>query len=254
MHSPLIVSGLIMFAVLFTMLGSVHIDEGKISVEPTARNLIFLKQPITNQSFDIRGPYTVDSALENEYSAIRLPQDAINTLELGYGDHIIINGQNFVLNQSIPGEEESIMRIPFNARTALGINVRDTIRDTELRNFFKDIYAEKNIPLESAANLTVTEGLIIKNTASDGKIINLYLNNQKIATTTGILKDGTYKLYLNGYLYKTIQIDKNDPQKNFTVTKGYNVIKIEVAGDTKSNSEFPTSDQGVLFYFNFPSS
>jgi glucosyl-3-phosphoglycerate synthase len=254
MHSPLIVSGLIMFAVLFTMLGSVHIDEGKISVEPTARNLIFLKQPVTNQSFDIRGPYTVDSALENEYSTIRMPQDALNTLELGYGDHIIINGQSYILNQSIPGEEESIMRIPFNARTALGLNVRDVIRDTELRNFFKDLYVEKNIPLESPANLTVTEGLIIKNTASDAKVINLYLNNQKIATTTGILKDGTYKLYLNGYLYKTIQIDNNNPQKNFTVTKGNNVVKIEVAGDAKSSNEFPTSDQGVLFYFNLPNS
>ncbi len=253
MHSPLIVSGLIMFAVLFTMLGSVHIDEGKISVEPTARNLIFLKQPVTNQSFDIRGPYTVDSALENEYSAIRIPQDALNTLELGYGDHIVINDQSYILNQSIPGEEESIMRIPFNARTALGLNVRDTIRDSELRNFFKDLYAEKNIPLESAANLTITEGLIIKNTGLDAKVINIYLNNQKVATTTGILKDGTYKIFINGYLYKTIQIDKNNPQKNYTVTKGNNVIKIEVAGDAKSSNEFPTSDQGTLFYFILPS-
>lgn len=253
MHSPLIVSGLIMFAVLFTMLGSVHIDEGKISIEPTARNLIFLKQPVTNQSFDIRGPYTVDSALENEYSAIRMPQDAINTLELGYGDHIVINGKSYYLNQSIPGEEESILRIPYDARTALGLNIRDVIRDTELRNFFKDLYVEKNIPLESPANLTVTEGLIIKNTASDAKVLNLYLNNQKIATTTGILKDGTYKIYVNGYLYKTIQIDNSNPQKTYTVTKGNNVIKIEVAGDTKSSNEFASSDQGILFFFNFPS-
>jgi len=32
------------------------------------------------------------------------------------------------------------------------------------------------------------------------------------------------------------------------------VVKIEVAGDAKSSTEFPTSDKGILFYFNFPSS
>ncbi len=252
MHSPLIVSALIMFAVLFTMLGSVHVDEGKISIEPAARNVIFWKQPVENQTVEIRGPYTVDSAIENETSIIRIPQDALNTLELSYGDRIIINKQNYVLNQTIPGEE-SIMRIPYNARTSLGLNVRDVIRDTDLRNFFKDVYAEKNIPL-TTSKLTMVEGMIIKNTASDAKTLNIYLNNEQIGSTTGILNDGAYRIYVNGYLYKTINIDKNSSQNTFLVTKGSNVIKIEVAGDAKSSNEFPTSDQGILFYFNFPSS
>jgi len=251
MHSPLVVSALIMFAVLFTMLGSVHVDEGKISIEPAARNVIFWKQPLENQTIDIRGPYTVDSALENEFSIIRIPQDALNTLELGYGDTIIIGGQSYTLNQTIPGED-SIMRIPYNARTTLGINVRDVIRDTDLRNYFKDLYATKNIPLNTS-NMTMAEGLIIKNTASDAKTLNIYLNNEKIATTTGILKDGSYKIYVNGYLYKSIQVDNYNSQNTFTVTKGNNVVKIEVAGDAKSSTEFPTSDKGILFYFNFPS-
>jgi hypothetical protein len=252
MHSPLIVSALIMFAVLFTMLGSVHVDEGKISIEPAARNVIFWKQPVENQTIDIRGPYTVDSALENEFTTIRIPQDALNTLELGYGDTIIIGGQSYSLNQTIPGED-SIIRIPYNARTTLGLNVRDVIRDTDLRNYFKDLYAEKNIPVNTS-NLTVTQGLVLKNTITDAKVINLYLNNQKIGATTGILKDGAYKIYVNGYLYKTIQVDNNSTQKTFLVTKGNNVVKIEIAGDAKSATEFPTSDKGVMFYFNFPSS
>jgi len=173
-------------------------------------------------------------------------------LELGYGDSIIIGGQSYSLNQTIPGED-SIIRIPYNARTVLGLNVRDVIRDTDLRNYFKDLYAEKNIPLNTS-NLTVTQGLVLKNTVTDAKVINLYLNNQKIGTTTGILKDGAYKIYLNGYLYKTIQIDNNSTQKTFLVTKGSNVVKIEIAGDAKSGTEFPTSDNGIMFYFNFPSS
>ncbi len=251
MHSPLIVSALIMFAVLFTMLGPVHVDEGKISIEPAARNVIFWKQPVENQTIDVRGPYTVDSALENEFSIIRMPQDALNTLELGYGDTITINGETYTLNQTIPGED-SILRIPYDARNALGINIRDVIRDTDLRNYFQDLYAQKNLPL-TTSNMTVTEGLIVKNTLSDGKIINLYLNNEKVGTTTGILKDGAYKIYVNGYLYKTIQINNSSSQKTFLVTKGNNVVKIEIAGDAKSSAELPTSNSGILFNFNFNS-
>lgn len=249
MHSPLIVSALIMFAVLFTMLGSVHVDEGKISIQPAARNLIFWKQPVENQTFDIRGPYTVDSAIENESSMIRIPEDALKTLGLNYGDNIIINRQSYLLNQPIPGED-SILRIPYNARNTLGLNVRDVISDSELRNFFKNLYAEKKLPL-STSNITVSEGMIIKNTADDAKTINIYLNNKKIGSTIGVLKEGTYTIYLDGYLYKTINIDKDKPQDTFLVTKGKNVIKIEVKGETTSNNQLPTADQGILFFFNF---
>ena len=250
MHSPLIVSALIMFAVLFTMLGSVHVDEGKISIEPAARNVIFWKQPVENQTIDIRGPYSVDSAIENESSMIRMPEDALKTLGLNYGDNIIINKQGYLLNQTIPGED-SIMRIPYNARNTLGLNVNDVISDSELRNFFKDLYAEKKLSL-STSNITVAEGMIIKTTAADAKTINLYLNNKKIGSTAGVLKDGNYRIYLDGILYKTIYIDKNSRQETFLVTKGENVVKIEIAGNTKSNNQFPTTDQGILFYFNFP--
>ncbi|CDG66023.1 family 2 glycosyl transferase [Methanobacterium sp. MB1] len=249
MHSPLIVSALIMFAVLFTMIGSVHVDEGKISIEPAARNVIFWKQPVDNQTIDVRGPYTVDSALENEYSSIRIPQDALNTLELGYGDTITIKGNAYTLNQTIPGED-NILRIPYEARNALGINIRDVIRDTDLRNYFQNLYAQKNIPL-TTPNITVTEGVIIKNTLSDGKIINFYLNNEKIGSTTGILEDGTYTMYVNGYFYRTIKFNNSSSQKTFFVTRGNNVVKIEIAGDIKSSAELPTANDGILFNFNF---
>ena len=45
MHSPIIVSGLILLAMITTLLGSVHVDGGKISVEPTSRNLIIWNNP-----------------------------------------------------------------------------------------------------------------------------------------------------------------------------------------------------------------
>ncbi|WP_286243470.1 glycosyltransferase [Methanobacterium ferruginis] len=251
MHSPLVVSAIIMFAVLFTMLGSVHVSEGQISIEPSAKNVILWKQPGENQTIDIRGPYSIDSALENETSIVRIPQDALNTLELNYGDSVIINKERYTLNETLP-MEDSTMRIPFDARTVLGLNVGDVIRDSDLRNYFKDIYAEKKLSL-TTANMTATEGILLKNTASDAKIINLYLNNESIGSTTGILKDGTYRIYVNGYLYKTIQVDQESSQNTYYVTKGDDIIKIEIGGDAKSSAEFATSDQGILFYFNIPS-
>ena len=250
MHSPIIVSGLIMFAIIFTMLGSVHVDEGKISIEPASRNLIIWKQPLENKSFDVRGPYTVDSALENESTIIRSPQEAMNTIELNYGDNIYVNEKRYNLNQTLSGED-NIIRIPYDARRSLGINVNDIILDSDLRNKFKDLYAIKNIQLQNASNLTLKEGVIIKPTTENAKNINIYLNNKKISTTSGILKNGIYSLYLNGNLYETIRINPNGPKKNFYLYKGRYVIKIEIGGDAKSSNEFVNSNRGVLFNFIF---
>ena len=250
MHSPIIVSALIMFAIIFTMLGSVHVDSGKISIEPASRNLIIWKQPVENQSFVVRGPYTVDSAVENEFTTIRSPEDAMNTLELNYGDAIYVNNQRYILNQTLPGED-NVMRIPYAARNALGINIGDIILDGDLRNKFKDLYAVKTISLQNVTNLTIKEGVIIKTVPERAKRINIYLNNKKISNTTGILKNGIYKLYLNNNLYKTIRIDTTKPKQNFYINTGFNIIKIEVDGNSTSSNEYSNSDRGILFNFIF---
>ncbi len=142
MHSPIIVSVLILLAMMTTILGSVHVDRGKISIEPASRNLIIFNNPTSNQTVDVRGPYTVDSALENEFTSIRMPQEALATLELNYGDSIYINNQKYILNQTRPGED-NIMRIPNAARSVMGLNVGDVIRDGDLRNRFNNFYAVK---------------------------------------------------------------------------------------------------------------
>ena len=51
MHSPIIVSGLILLAMITTLLGSVHVDGGKISVEPASRNLIIWNNPTTTRQW-----------------------------------------------------------------------------------------------------------------------------------------------------------------------------------------------------------
>ena len=113
-----------------------------ISTEPTSRNLIIWGPNENNRSYDLRGPYTVDSALENEATLIRMPEEAMDSLGFDYGDSIYINDLRYSLNQTVPGED-NVMRIPSDARAFLGLNVRDVIRDSDVRNIFKNLYASK---------------------------------------------------------------------------------------------------------------
>lgn len=103
MHSPIIISGLILLAMLTTFLGAVHVYDGKMSIEPASRNLIIWNEPVENKSVDVRGPYTVQSALENESTILRMTPESVATLELGYGDSVYIGNQTYTLNQSLLG-------------------------------------------------------------------------------------------------------------------------------------------------------
>ena len=145
MHSPIIVSGLILLAMISTLLGSVHVDGGKISIEPNSRNLIIFNNPSSNQTVDVRGPYTV-AANETGYSSINMPTEALATLELNYGDSIYIGDVKYSINQTVPGEE-NIMRLPPAARNVLGLNIGDVISDGDIRNRFNNFYAEKALPV-----------------------------------------------------------------------------------------------------------
>lgn len=248
MHSPILVSGLILIAMITTLLGAVHIGDGKISIEPTSRNLIIWKEPVQNKSIDLRGPYTVDSALENEITAIRMPQEAMNSLELGYGDSLNINGKRYTLNNTIPGEDY-VMRIPVDARSYLGLNIRDVIRDSDLRNIFKNIYALKYLQMQNNTTLSVQEGVLIKANEENASIVNMYVNDQKVTTTTGIFRNGTYNIYVNGVYYDSIVFNSLNPQKTYYVDIGSYTVKIEINGETRSDMEFIPAGQGKFLNF-----
>lgn len=248
MHSPILVSGIILIAMISTLLGAVDFEDGKISIEPTSRNLIIWGPNQNNKSFDIRGPYIIESALENEVNALRMPKEAMDSLGLSYGDSIFIKNQSYSLNQTIPGEE-NLMRIPVEARTYLGLNIRDVIRDSDIRNIFKNLYAEKNVPVENYSNLTILEGVFIKTSSQNGKNINIYLNDQKVSTTTGIFKNGSYDVYVDGELYKTIYFDDQNPQGSYYIYVEDDIIKIEINGDVMSDLEFAQASEG--WFLNF---
>ena len=246
MHSPIVVSGIILLAMISTLFGAVHYENGKISIEPTSRNLVISNGNVIS----IRGPYTVESSLTNETSIIRMPQDAMNTLEFNYGDSIYINGQDYSLNQTLPGED-NIISIPPNPMNSLGLNIGDVIIDTDIRNLFTNLYAERYLPMENNSNLTIKEGIIIKPGPENASIVNVYLNNQPLTSTAGIFLNGTYNVYLNGVLYKSIYYNDQNPQNNYTLYDGNNIITIQIDGQSQSDVAFATSEEGQFLNLTF---
>jgi len=93
-------------------------------------------------------------------------------------------------------------------------------------------------------NLEVKEGIIINPSTEKGRIINMYVDGQKVLSTTGIVENGTYSIFINNKKYKTININENDPYKATYVYWGRKVIKIEIDGPADSNVYFATSDEG----------
>ena len=147
------------------------------------------------------------------------------------------------MSQNLPGEE-NVLRIPYDAREYFGLNIRDVIPDTNLRNIFKNLYAERSIILQNAGDLNVKEGVILRSGEDDGKYINIYLNDQKISTTTGIINNGTYSIYVNSVKYREVFINENKPTTIIYIQSGRDTVKIEIEGNVKSDMEIPNAARG----------
>ena len=249
MHSPIIVSAMILLAMCTTLLGSVHFEGGKVSIQPVSRNLIIFNSPTNNQTVDVRGPYTVDKALENENTSIRMPTEALATLELNYGDSIYINNEKYVLNVTRP-KEDNTMRIPNAALNSMGLNPGDVISDGDLRNRFNNFYAEKALQTNgNSDNINITEGMILTNNMQSGYNMNLYLNNTLVSSSYGILNNGSYSIYINGVKYKTITLDQDNLNQPYTVVIGDDVFKIEFGTPVMTDMEFANSSSGKFLNF-----
>lgn len=251
MHFPILVSGLILIAMLSTLLGAVHVDEGKISIEPNSGNLIIWKNSTDNRTFDVRGPYEIDSALENEKTLIRLSQEALDTLGLNYGDKLYINSESYTLNETRLGEA-NIIRIPSAARKALDIHIGDVIQDSNLRKIFNGVYVQKNLPLQgNVTNLTLLNGYSIQSDVEKSYMVDIYLDNQKITTTNGIFKKGSYSVYIDGEIVKTISVGEKVVKDDYYVSWENHIIKIQIGNESTSDMKFIQAADGRFLSFRF---
>ena len=133
-HFPLIISVIILILMISTFIGAATFEEGTISIEPSSRNLIIFADD-SNNTISVRGPYTVDSAIENETDVIRMPADSLQTLGMNYGDSLIVNGVPYLINDTRSGEVD-ILRLPIDAKNALNLEDGDVLQDSRLGQIF----------------------------------------------------------------------------------------------------------------------
>ena len=132
MHFPFLICGIILVLMLTTFLGAATINDGVISIEPTSRNLIIFSHS-DNQTISVRGPYFIDSAIENETDILRIPSDALATMQIDVGDTIQINHKYYSINATREGEDNTL-RMPSDARKSLEANSGDVISNIRLFN------------------------------------------------------------------------------------------------------------------------
>ena len=178
-----------------------------------------------------------------------MPAEALATLELNYGDSIYINNEKYSLNQTRPGEE-NIMRIPNAARSVMGLNVGDVIRDGDLRNRFNNFYAEKLLQLTgNTTTINITEGVVLENSIENGRTVDIFLNDQKISSSAGVMENGTYTIYVDGTRYKTFTFNENSPNNVYYVTIGSNSYRIEIGNVIGTDMAFANASTGKFLNF-----
>ncbi len=243
MHFPILVSGLVLLTMISSMSGFIQYNDGTLSIQAVSSNVVLIDPH--GLEFESRGPYTVDSALENEYSVFRIPASAMKTLNLNYNDSIYMFNKKYTILPTIQGED-NVIRMPNDARQFLGVTVGTVILDSNIKNIFSNnLYVEKSLPVQgNINNLTIKEGIIIVPSDQSGRIVNIYIDNQKVATTSGVFRNGTYSLYINNIKQSTIHVNDNDAKDGTTLYWGNHTIKIEIGDQTNSNFQFATLDRG----------
>lgn len=211
MHFPVVISVIIILAIVVSLLGSVNISSNEISIEPASKNLVISTVSQPRSSVDVRGPYTVESALENEQHLIRLSNSALNTLQAHYGDFIYIGDESYQLEQVVNNEND-LIRIPENARKMMDVGTETVVRDSDLRGLFENMYLKRNIHNDEVANIeadgnqtkldvinktSVNIASKISTSALPAKVVSVYVNNTKIAQVTGGFGEGSYLFSIN---------------------------------------------------------
>ena len=219
MHFPLIVAGLILILMLSTFLSAASFDDGKISVELTSRNFVYAPADHNQQTISVRGPYAIDSALENETDILRVPADALSTLEMTENDTMIIDGKSYFINGTKEGDSGDRFRLPSKVKRGLDLSDGEVIPNSRLTEIFQGITVKHNIKFNNLSD--VMEGFVefdISPKSTNATFFNLTLDNESILSSVGNFEnDSSYSISYDGSIMCTFDHDdvKNG---NFTFT------------------------------------
>ena len=247
-HFPLIISVIILILMISTFIGAATFEEGTISIEPSSRNLIIFADD-SNNTISVRGPYTVDSAIENETDVIRMPSDSLQTLGMNYGDTLVVNGVPYVINDTRNGEGD-ILRLPIDAKNTLNLEDGDVLQDSRLSQIFEGTVVHH---IFNKGNVSLDESYIISPKGGNSYSYSIYLDNESIANSTAIFGDNsTYAVALNQEEIGTIDY-QNASFTNNTQSFYYDghVIEIKFENSTVNSIKHITNiNQGFFINLN----
>lgn len=245
-HFPMIISIIILLLMISTFLGAAHFDNGVISVEPNARNLIiYADNSQSANTISARGPYTIDSAIENESNQIRMPSDAMITLGVGVNDTVVIDGVEYVINETRDGEPE-MLRLPIDAKKALDLETGSVIQNSRLKEIFEGVGIIHNFDSE---NITVSENYIITSRDKASGYYEVFVDNVSTVSSLGIFKENsTFNINVNGEYIDSVSYVNHTFSRNASEFT-YNGHEIKITFEnTNSTSikQFLRQDQNTF--------
>ena len=245
-HFPMIISIIILLLMISTFIGAAHFENGVLSIEPNSRNLIiYADDSPRDNSITVRGPYTVDSAIENESNIIRMPSDAMLTLGIKANDTIVIDGEKYTINETRPGESD-ILRLPMDAKKDLKVHDEYVIQNSRL----KEIFAKSVITHSyENNNITVYEKYMVSSRDKNALTYEVLVNNESIMMSSGIFKNNiTYDIVVDGEYITSINNLKNKTTFNYE----NNTVDIVFTNNNLTSIKEPVQEnQGNFLNFNF---
>ena len=247
-HFPMIISILVLLLMISTFIGAAHFDHGVLSIEPNSRNLIiYADDSLRDNVISVRGPYTVDTAIENETNEIRMPSEAMMTLGIKANDTIQLDADNvYLINNTRDGEPDTL-RLPIEVKKLLDLDDGEVIQNSRLKDVFEGALMTHS---HEVNNTTVVEKFMITSRDKHSSNFELILDNESIINSSGIFKNNeTYEVSVNG-----VVVDSFNFKTNLTETFKYGNHKFKVIfTDTNSTSIklFTRQNQDTFLDFNF---
>lgn len=245
-HFPMIISIIILLLMISTFLGAAHFDHGVLSIEPNSRNLIIYADDSPRDTISVRGPYTIDTAIENESSQIRMPSDAMMTLGVNINDTIKLGANTYKVNETRLGEPD-ILRLPIEVKKLLQVENGEVIQNSRLKDVFDGSLITHAYEYN---NTTIKEKYFITSNEKQSSTYEIFLDNESIVNSYGTFKDnGTYDISVDGN-YLTSFSYKNNLTKSFKFD-GHDLEIVFRDTNSTSIKQFSSGNQGVFLNFNF---
>ena len=180
-----------------------------------------------------------------------MPEGAIQTLQMSYGDSIVIGGNPYIITESAYGDN-NIIRMPADVRNSLQIEAGDTISNSRLSGVFENLLVIHNVK-NSNNNYSITENFLISSQSKNSTLFDIYVDGEYVTYTAGIIENNTlYTIAVDDSSVGSLNISNADINNDtFTFTSEGHEIKLVVNSTTNSVKNTIDSSNGSFLDFSF---